>query len=116
MFYFIKTPFLLKKLYPHCIWDIQTGENVLYLTFDDGPHPDVTLFVLDQLKKYNAKATFFCIGKNVKQHFDIYKQLINEGHKPGNHTFNHMNGWKTDDQPGDELWNQTAFHWFFCHA
>lgn len=98
MFYFIKTPLLLKKLYPECVWNIETKENEIYLTFDDGPHPEATLFVLDELKKYNAKATFFCIGKNVKEHFDIYKQMISEGHKPGNHTFNHLNGWKTADK------------------
>jgi len=70
----------------------------LYLTFDDGPNPDATTFVLQQLKKYNAKATFFCIGENVKEYFDIYKQVISDGHKPGNHTFNHLNGWRTDDK------------------
>lgn len=98
MFYLVKTPSLLKKLYPECIWNMETKENEIYLTFDDGPHPQVTQFVLDELKKYNAKATFFCIGKNVKEHFDIYKQIISEGHRPGNHTFNHLNGWKTTDK------------------
>lgn len=98
MFYLVKTPSLLKKLYPECIWNMETKENEIYLTFDDGPHPQVTQFVLDELKKYNAKATFFCIGKNVKEHFDIYKQIISEGHRPGNHTFNHLNGWKTADK------------------
>lgn len=105
MFYFIKTPWLLKKLYPECIWDIKTDKKtclptgkVLYLTFDDGPNPDATTFVLQQLKKYNAKATFFCIGENVKEYFDIYKQMISDGHKPGNHTYNHLNGWKTTDK------------------
>ena len=98
MFYLVKTPSLLKKLYPECIWNMETKENEIYLTFDDGPHPQVTQFVLDELKKYNAEATFFCIGKNVKEHFDIYKQIISEGHRPGNHTFNHLNGWKTADK------------------
>lgn len=98
MFYFIKTPAILKKLYPDCLWDVKTTEKILYLTFDDGPHPEATPFVLSQLKKYNAKATFFCIGKNVKEYFEIYKQLLAEGHKPGNHTYNHLNGWKTSDQ------------------
>ena len=98
MFYLVKTPSLLKKLYPDCIWDIKTTENEIYLTFDDGPHPRATRFVLHELKKYNAKATFFCIGKNVEEHFDVYKQMILEGHKPGNHTFHHLNGWKTDDK------------------
>jgi len=98
MFYFVKTPVLIKKLYPECLWSLQTKEKVLHITFDDGPTPQVTSFVLEVLKKYNAKATFFCIGKNVKEYFDIYKQIISDGHKPGNHTFNHLNGWKTDDK------------------
>jgi peptidoglycan-N-acetylglucosamine deacetylase len=98
MFYFVKTPGLLKKLHPQCLWEIKTKENVLYLTFDDGPTPEVTSFVLNELKKYSAKATFFCIGKNVKEHFEIYEQMISDGHKPGNHTFNHLNGWKTNDK------------------
>ena len=98
MFYFVKTPVLIKKLYPECLWDVKTTENIVYLTFDDGPTPQVTPFVLDLLRKYKAKATFFCIGKNVKEYFDIYKQVISDGHKPGNHTFNHLNGWKTDDK------------------
>jgi peptidoglycan/xylan/chitin deacetylase (PgdA/CDA1 family) len=70
---------------------------VLYLTFDDGPHPQVTAFVLDQLKQYNARATFFCIGKNVEANFDIYKKILQDGHKPGNHTYSHLNGWKVPD-------------------
>jgi peptidoglycan/xylan/chitin deacetylase (PgdA/CDA1 family) len=98
MFYFVKTPWVLKKLYPECEWEINSGEKNIYLTFDDGPHLEATPFVLDELKKYNAKATFFCIGKNVKKNFEIYKQIISDGHKPGNHTYNHVNGWKTNDK------------------
>jgi len=98
MFYLVRTPWLLKKFYPECIWDIKTDEKVLYLTFDDGPHPVATPFVLEELKKYNAKATFFCIGKNVEEHFDIYKKIIEEGHAVGNHTYDHLNGWETKDQ------------------
>ena len=97
MFYFIKPPWWLKKLYPACIWEMRTTEKVIYLTFDDGPHPQATPFILDELKRYNAKATFFCIGKNVARHSDIYRRIINEGHCTGNHTFHHMNGWKTND-------------------
>ncbi len=80
------------------MWEVQSAEKDIYLTFDDGPHPQATTFVLQELKKYNAKATFFCIGKNVKEHFPIYQQIISDGHRPGNHTFSHLNGWKTADK------------------
>jgi peptidoglycan/xylan/chitin deacetylase (PgdA/CDA1 family) len=95
MFYFVKTPWWLKRLYSNCIWDINTVEKVIYLTFDDGPHPIITLFVLDELKKYDAKATFFCIGKNVVEHTGVFDRIIAEGHAVGNHTQNHINGWET---------------------
>jgi len=98
MFYFVKTPWLLKKCYPSCIWNMSLKEKKIYLTFDDGPHPVATPFVLDELKKYKAKATFFCIGKNVVEHPDIYKQILFEGHRVGNHTHNHLNGWKAKDK------------------
>lgn len=98
MLYFIKTPWWLKKLWPGCIWDIKTGKKILYLTFDDGPHPVATPFVLEQLKKHNAKGTFFCIGKNVEDYFNLYKKILNEGHTPGNHTYDHLNGWKEKDK------------------
>jgi peptidoglycan/xylan/chitin deacetylase (PgdA/CDA1 family) len=99
LLYFVKTPFWLKMLYPKAIWDIPSPiEKVLYLTFDDGPHSECTTFVLDQLKKYNAEATFFCIGKNVDAHFDVYKRIIEEGHAVANHTNNHLNGWKAKDE------------------
>jgi peptidoglycan/xylan/chitin deacetylase (PgdA/CDA1 family) len=98
MFYLVKSPWLLKKFYPGCVWNIATNEKILYLTFDDGPHPQATSFVLDELKKYDARATFFCIGKNVKEHFDIYKQILLDGHRVGNHTYDHLNGWRTDDE------------------
>jgi peptidoglycan-N-acetylglucosamine deacetylase len=97
MFYFVKTPSLLKKFYSSCMWEIPSREKIIYLTFDDGPHPAATPFVLDALKKYNAKATFFCIGKNVVEHPELYKRILNEGHRTGNHTHNHLNGWKTSD-------------------
>jgi peptidoglycan-N-acetylglucosamine deacetylase len=97
MIYFVKTPWLLTKFYPECMWEVKTAEKEIYLTFDDGPHPVATPFVLQELKRYEAKATFFCIGKNVKEYFEIYKQTISDGNKPGNHTFNHLNGWKVKD-------------------
>ena len=100
MFYFTKTPFWLKKLYPACLWNYPPSEESkkIYLSFDDGPHAAATPFVLDQLKKHNARASFFCIGKNVIDETAIYKRILTEGHRVGNHTFNHLNGWKTDSK------------------
>lgn len=98
MFYLVKPPWLLKKFYPSCIWNIKTDEKIIYLTFDDGPHPEATTFVLGELKKHHAKATFFCIGKNVEVHTEVYQQIIADGHSVGNHTYNHLNGWKTADK------------------
>jgi len=96
--YFVKTPWWLKKMYPSFTWDISTEEKNIYLTFDDGPHETATPFVLDALKQYNAKATFFCIGKNVVNNPAIYARIIDEGHTVGNHSQNHLNGWKTNDK------------------
>ncbi|MEX1189507.1 MAG: polysaccharide deacetylase family protein [Bacteroidia bacterium] len=90
-----RPPFLLRTAFPGSIWRMPQGKNQLYLTFDDGPHEDVTAFVADQLAKYDAKATFFCIGKNAKAHPEWLLKLRSAGHSLGNHTFNHENGWKT---------------------
>ncbi|MBX9783448.1 MAG: polysaccharide deacetylase family protein [Chitinophagaceae bacterium] len=99
MRYIVTTPWWLRLGFPNGLtWDIKTKEKILYLTFDDGPHPEITPFVLDTLKNYNAKATFFCIGKNVKQHPEIYKRILLEGHRTGNHTHNHFNAWKTSEE------------------
>ena len=98
MFYLVKTPWWLKRIYSRLIWSIPAKERVLYLTFDDGPNPLATPFVLDELKKYDAAATFFCIGKNVEEYPNIYRRILMEGHRVGNHTHNHLNGWKTDDR------------------
>jgi peptidoglycan/xylan/chitin deacetylase (PgdA/CDA1 family) len=95
MFYFVKTPWWLKKLYGDCIWEIPGNEKIIYLSFDDGPHPVATPFVLDLLAQYHASATFFCIGKNVLAEPDLYQRILTEGHATGNHSFNHLNGWKT---------------------
>lgn len=96
--YFTKNPRLLKKMYPSLIWDIPNKDKCIYLTFDDGPIPEVTPFVLEILEQYNAKATFFCIGDNVRKHPEIFQQIIDHGHSIGNHTFNHLNGWRTDTE------------------
>jgi peptidoglycan/xylan/chitin deacetylase (PgdA/CDA1 family) len=94
--YLIKTPFWLSAFYPKCTWNIPSKEKVIFLSFDDGPHPTATPFVLAELKKYNAKATFFCIGNNVLKHPNIYESILQEGHRVGNHTYDHLNGWKTE--------------------
>jgi peptidoglycan-N-acetylglucosamine deacetylase len=95
--FLVKTPWWLKKLYPGCLWDMQPKEKVLYLTFDDGPHPVITPFLIDLLDRFDAKATFFCIGDNVVKYPAVYEQLIAKGHAVGNHTQHHINGWKTND-------------------
>lgn len=95
--YLVKSPLLLKWYYPSLIWNKTRAQRVIYLTFDDGPIPDVTDFVLKTLKSFNAKATFFCIGDNIQKHPDIFEKLKSEGHQIGNHTFNHLKGWKTED-------------------
>jgi peptidoglycan-N-acetylglucosamine deacetylase len=95
--YLVKTPWWLRKLYSSLTWSIPTTQNEVFLTFDDGPHPKITPFVLDHLAQYNMKGTFFCIGKNVRKHPNIYKRILDEGHRIGNHTMGHLNGWKTGD-------------------
>jgi peptidoglycan/xylan/chitin deacetylase (PgdA/CDA1 family) len=97
MFYLVKTPWWLKKIYPGLVWQMPAEEKTIYLSFDDGPHPEITPFVLEQLKRYDARATFFCIGKNVNEYPQIYRQILMEGHRVGNHTQNHLNGWKVGD-------------------
>jgi peptidoglycan/xylan/chitin deacetylase (PgdA/CDA1 family) len=96
--YLVKTPWLLKKLYPNLVWNTKPATRCIYLTFDDGPIPIVTPFVLNILKKHNAKATFFCIGDNVSKHNDIFEQVKTGGHAIGNHTFNHLKGWVTNSE------------------
>ena len=99
MYYFVKTPGWLKKVYKNRIWDMPAKEKeTLYLSFDDGPHPIITPALLDVLQNYQAKATFFCIGENVKKYPDVYQRIIQEGHAVGNHTQTHLNGWKTKDE------------------
>lgn len=96
MWYPNTIPRVLQRLYPQLLWSIATQEKVLYLTFDDGPTPDVTKWVLDSLDQRNAKGTFFCIGDNVHSYKCIYDEILNRGHQTGNHTQLHLNGWKTD--------------------
>ncbi len=91
----VKTPIVAKRMFPNYVWDIASTNKTIYLTFDDGPTPEITNWTLDILKQYNAKATFFCIGKNVKNHPDIFQNILNDGHVVGNHTNNHIKGWRT---------------------
>lgn len=96
--YLVKTPWWLRAVYPRLTWRIPVTDKVIYLSFDDGPHEQATVFALDQLKKFHAKATFFCIGKNVQAYPGIYARILQEGHRVGNHTQNHLNGWKVTDK------------------
>ena len=89
----MKIPKIVEAYYSDLLWRVKTDRKELYLTFDDGPTPHVTKWVLDLLNEYNAKATFFCVGRNVKNHPVIYRRILKEGHKIGNHTFDHKNGW-----------------------
>lgn len=96
--YLVKSPLLLKWYYSNLIWNMDRSEKIVYLTFDDGPIPYVTEFVLNTLKSFKVKATFFCIGDNIIKHKAIFERLKIDGHKIGNHTYNHLNGWKTNDK------------------
>lgn len=90
-----RTPFFLPWMYPTLVWRQSTQNNELFLTFDDGPVPGPTDFVLNTLDQFKIKATFFCIGENIGKHPEIFKRILAAGHTVGNHTFNHLNGWKT---------------------
>lgn len=89
---------LLKKIYPKAVWNFNRNAQVIYLTFDDGPIPEITKWVLDELIKFNAQATFFCVGENIKQHPDIFERIIAQGHGVANHTMNHLKGFSTSTE------------------
>jgi peptidoglycan/xylan/chitin deacetylase (PgdA/CDA1 family) len=91
----VKTPNLVQRMFPKRVWAFPKNTNTVYLTFDDGPIPEITPWILEELRKYKAKATFFCIGDNISKYPEIFKSIISEGHSVGNHTYNHLNGWKT---------------------
>ncbi|MBN1791910.1 MAG: polysaccharide deacetylase family protein [Bacteroidales bacterium] len=95
---FVRIPRLLKRTFPEITWEIQDTAPSLYLTFDDGPTPGITTSVLEVLAKFRAKATFFCIGRNVERHPDIYRQILEAGHATGNHTYSHLKGWYTPNR------------------
>lgn len=96
MKYIYKTRWWMKWAYPSLIWDVKTNKKEVFLTFDDGPDPEVTSWVLDQLKAHSAKATFFCVGENVERYPEVFKRIQDEGHTVGNHTYDHKNGWATN--------------------
>jgi peptidoglycan/xylan/chitin deacetylase (PgdA/CDA1 family) len=91
-----RTPKILQSFYPTLTWEKPQFEKTVFLTFDDGPIPEVTEFVLEQLDAFEIKATFFCIGDNVQKNPEILKKIIESKHRIGNHTFNHLKGWNTD--------------------
>lgn len=93
---FVRPPFFLKWIYPQATYHRSQHERTVYLTFDDGPIPEITPWVLDTLAQYNAKATFFCVGENIVKHPEVFERIQKEGHQVGNHTFNHLKGWKCD--------------------
>jgi len=97
--YLIHTPRFIQNLFPSFIWRVPTKEKKIFLTFDDGPIPEVTPWVLDILGQYNAKATFFCVGDNVRKYPEIFETIVQTGHKAGNHTFHHLNGWTSENIP-----------------
>ncbi|MEY4739211.1 MAG: hypothetical protein RLZZ05_595 [Bacteroidota bacterium] len=98
-------PRMVTWLFPNRVWQIPTAQKEIFLSFDDGPHPRITPMVLDMLASHGAKASFFCIGDRVKRFPGIYQRIVDEGHAIGNHTFHHLNGWKTND--ADYLTNIT---------
>lgn len=92
----IRPPRIIKKIYPSFIWNFEDEKDGIFLTFDDGPRPEVTPWVLDQLDKFSAKATFFCIGKNVELFPEVFEEIKRRGHAVGNHSYSHVKGWGMD--------------------
>lgn len=107
--YFVNAPFFLRWYYPDVTWNKSRADKTLYLTFDDGPIPEITPWILDVLAQYNIKATFFCVGENISKHPYIYQRLVDEGHRIGNHTYNHLKGWDQED-------NYYVENVYKCHA
>ncbi len=110
MHYLARTPFWLKWLYPGARWSMPSGEKTIYLTFDDGPHPRATSFVLDQLAMHGAQATFFCVGANVERYPELFRRIVDAGHAVGNHTQHHLNGFKTSTEHYMQDVDQASLH------
>ncbi|MCD6543211.1 MAG: polysaccharide deacetylase family protein, partial [Flavobacteriaceae bacterium] len=94
--YFAKTPKIIQNVFSDFIWRIATDKKEIYLTFDDGPIPEITDWVLKTLDEFNIKATFFCVGDNIRKYPKIFQSILQHNHAIGNHTFNHLNGWRTN--------------------
>ena len=116
MFYTVKIPKIIKLLAPSLIYNIKTEDKAVYLTFDDGPIPESTPAILDILDSFSAKATFFCLGKNVEQNRDLFNQIKQKNHSIGNHSYNHLKGWATnnktyfnDIEEADKIINSNLF-------
>ncbi len=97
--YLTHTPYFIQSLFPSFIWKVPTNDKKIFLTFDDGPIPEMTPDILDMLDRYDARATFFCVGDNVRRYPALFDSLRKAGHALGNHTYNHLNGWATDSIP-----------------
>ena len=95
--YFINAPFFLRWYYPNVIWNKSRKEKKIYLTFDDGPIPEITPWILKTLADYQIRGTFFCVGENVEKNPEIFEQIKSNGHRIGNHTYHHLKGWDCDD-------------------
>lgn len=95
--YFVKTPKIIQRIYSNIIWSIDDNDKSIYLTFDDGPTPHSTPFILDALSSFNAKASFFCVGENVKKYPQIFDRIKKEMHTVGHHSYSHLSGWNTEN-------------------
>ncbi len=96
--YFIKTPWYVKRFFSSYVWNQGSDDHSVYLTFDDGPDPEITPWVLDELAKYKALATFFCVGSQVNQFPEVYQRILDQHHAVGNHSYSHYNGWETEEK------------------
>lgn len=94
----IRLPQIITRCFPGALWRLPVNSNNVVLTFDDGPIPEITPWVLDLLKELEVKACFFCVGENVKRYPQLYQRILDEGHQTGNHTFNHLQGVKTANE------------------
>ncbi len=126
--------FWLRWLYPKALWRMNPHEHSVYLTFDDGPIPEATPFILDTLRRYGVKATFFMVGDNVAKHPELFERIVAEGHQVGNHTYNHMGSFKhwtltyaINTHKANELihahlfrppygWMRSSIYWWLKHA